>query len=89
LASFLWGTDALHHFAVHQVADADKILLKTLIDFLGNTRDPPLEYSIQADVSTMTMSVPSHLCKIAFPTDPALEGTELLLAVDLDQQAQA
>ena len=37
----------------------------------------------------MTISVPSHFLKITLPGDLAFEGAEFLLAVDLNQQAQA
>jgi hypothetical protein len=50
---------------------------------------PPRKYSIHADVSTMTISVPSHFIEIAFPGDLAFEGAKISLAVDLYQQSQA
>jgi hypothetical protein len=36
----------------------------------------------------MTMSVPPHFIEIAFPHDSAFKGTELLLAVNLNEQPQ-
>jgi len=57
---------------------------------LATTRQRlPLRYSIQADVSTITISISSHFVQVALPTDFALELAKLFLAVDLNEQPQS
>ena len=49
----------------------------------------PRKYSIQTDVSMMTMSVLAHLVEVAFSSDSSLQLAKLPLTVHLQEEAQS
>jgi len=88
LISLAPRANALNYFAVYEISNGHKIPPQHWSTLATARLRVPLRYSIQADVSTMTISVSSHFVQVALPTDFALELAELLLAVDLNQQPQ-